>query len=123
GLLAVDHQGVVAAEAAFPVGRSLGLGREGDGEAMTPRAVVGDLLARGQVGVAVVLVARSPEPGTAKCSLGHRLHASRRSSGLRGCNVPVRVKIPQATVIQPWDNGRPRGPCAALCTFSFGGGP
>ena len=103
GLLAVavSAKGSVAAEAAFPFAGDLRLGREGDREAVAPCAVVGDFLPGSQVGVAVVLVARRPEPGAAKCSLGHRVGASRRSCGLAGCNASVHVKIPRLSWVEP----------------------
>ena len=59
------------AHPAFPGGRNLSLGGERDGKVVTLGAVESYLLAWRQVGVTVVLVARCPEPGAAKCAFGH----------------------------------------------------
>src|SRR5690606_21294854 len=101
-LLAVDHQRTLPAETTLPGRGDLRFRGEGDGEAMAPRTVVGDLLARSQVGVAVVLVTGRPESGSAKCSLGHRVGASRRSCGLVGINAAVGLKIPRTVRAQPY---------------------
>ena len=60
-----------AAHPALPGSRNLSLGGKRDGKVVTLGAVESYLLAWCQIGVTVVLVARRPEPGAAKCAFGH----------------------------------------------------
>src|SRR5690606_7872021 len=67
----IDPYRGAAAVAALPRRGNLGLRRQRHAETVTLRTGVGHLLARGQIGVAVVLVARGAEPGAAKRTLAH----------------------------------------------------
>jgi hypothetical protein len=95
GGLARGRRGHRAANPALPGCGELGLSGEGNGKVVTAGAVKRDVMAWCQVRIAVVLVARCPEPGSAKCAFGHKLLPPRRLAILIG-NTGYRLVIPAA---------------------------
>ena len=82
-----------SADPALPGHGNFRFGGKWHGKVVALRAVKSYLLARGQVRVPVILIARSSEPGAAKCAFGHMALPPRRSA-FHVVNTEYPDKIP-----------------------------